>query len=225
MAEPYVDLTYLLAAKQRAKLEDARYLAEHGDTAWHVNDSSWEDYSEGIYFPGIRLTLNEVVTNLDCESNVGLDIAGGTNGTAMLDLIHRGILNRAAVTSYEDLRQSTTVREDSLDLITGNLLSPDTWSKIIHWRKSATPTGLKLAIHEPRDTLQWEEPALYTSATHTIADNLAPGGVFISQVPTSLGQREVSKICRELEQRSDIELTTVSDKHNGYRQALVMKAA
>lgn len=225
MAEPFTDLTYMLAAKQRARLEDTRYLAEYGDTAWHIDDSSWEEYSGGVYFPGLQMMLDEVVANLDCRSSVGIDIAGGTTGRAMRDLLDRGTLNRAAVTTYETPAPDILQKAQNIDFISGNLLHPQTWSKIILWRRQSAVAGLKLAIHEPRNSLQWESPEVYAQATHTLIDNLAPGGIFVSQIPSSLSARELTSICRSTEKLAGVQITSISRENDGYRQALVMKAA
>jgi hypothetical protein len=225
MTEPFSDLTYMIAARERARLEDARYLAEHGDSAWKINDSSWEDYSADVYFPGLGMALDTIVERLDCQSSVGLDIAGGTNGRAMLDLIHRGILSRAAVTNYEDLRSDDSRSEPRLDHLAGDLREFATWKNIVTWRRQIAAPGLKLVIHVPRDALQWEEPSAYRRASELLVDNLAVGGLLDSQIPARLSQAAVTKLLRTTEARHDVMATDVSNPTaDGTRHALILSA-
>jgi hypothetical protein len=220
----HLSISYANQQAHRAALADVDYLSQHGDGAWHVNDSTWAEYSCGINFSGLNKGLDEVVANLRSDSEVGLDIAGGSNGTAMLDLIHRGILNHAAVTNFEDRRSEATKCENRLDHISGNLLSPLTWQKIFEWQRDVSPGGLKLITHEPRNTLQWLKPELYSAAAHTLVGMLASGGALISQVPKSLSRRERNTLCRSLQQRADVVASSTSRKHSGYHQALLVKA-
>jgi hypothetical protein len=215
----------MMHARERAAIEDARYLAEHGDSDWKIDNSSWQDYARDVYFPSLKLSLDEIVADLESPSSVGLDIAGGTNGKAMIDLLHRGILSSAAYTSLEDRRSPDTLREPNLHLITGNLLLDKTWSDILRWRSDAAPEGLKLITHEPRDTLQWEHPDLYIMAAHTLLKNTAPDGALVSQIPESLRGRELARVCREIARLPGVIETAVSDQQGRYPQVLAKKAA
>ena len=223
----HADFNFISHANQTAHREaehDIRYLSEHGDTAWHINNSSWAEYTARIDFPDLRKSLDSIIDDLNCESSVGLDIAGGKDGVAMLDLIQRGVLSRAAVTNFEDHRSDYVKKVPQLDHISGNLLSPLTWQKIFEWQHSVAPSGLKLITHEPRNTLQWLQPDLYSAAAHNLIDMLAGGGALLSQIPKSLSRRERNLVCRNLEQRPDVAATFTSNRHSGYRQALIVKA-
>jgi hypothetical protein len=209
-----------LSFLDRAQLDsrDFMHLARYGDTDWIINNSSINDYSSKAHFPDDSLTLGEAIrTRLGTsEANVGLDIVAGSNGTALQDLMRSGVLSKAIMTNYEDMRNAETVAIPELYQVEGDLTSTSTWQQIIALKQEHAPQGLAIAMHRPAGALQNLSPSIYRGATHLVLNMLGSGGLFFTQVPRSLidpkwrNRHALERICREVEARDDVSEVVVS---------------
>lgn len=168
-------------------------LSEHGTEGWGFNNASFDDYcgSFGQRTAEIgepREGLREIVERQlgKDPANIGLDVAGGSQGTAIRSLIAEGILGTGLVTNLFDTRTEETKANRDLHHIDGDIVSRETWMKIIEWRKKHAPEGFALIMHRPIGALQGYPEPFYAGATYLLLDMLRPGGVFFTQVPHSL---------------------------------------
>jgi len=187
---PSIDLGRELAFLNGARLDDRDFahLARFGDTDWLVNDSSLQDYGRGVHFPAIPLALETIVKNeigVD-KGNVGLDLAAGSNGLALQDLLRSGVLNRAIMTNYEDRRIPATHKITGLDHVEGDLMDPGVWQQIITLQEQHAPEGLALVMHRPSSALQNLSPAIYRGASHLLLNIMRSGGFSSRRFPTRL---------------------------------------
>lgn len=165
------------------------WLGKGGDSRWGVNDSSFEKYAADAQFPdyypgGLKGIIEEALSVND--TNVGLDIAGGSQARALRDLIESGTLTKGLVTNLEDLRAPEIKADTRVDHVAGDLALRKNWENIIRWQTTHAPEGLSLIMHKPFAGLQDLTPNAYEGAAHTLIDMLRPGGVFFTQVPSSL---------------------------------------
>ena len=180
MAESFPDLTFLNGASEK----DWR-VPLLGDQTWIVNNSPLDEYCRDApfadYAAGLEGLLREHV-GLHPD-NVGMDLAGGSQGRAARDLLDLGILGRALVTNYQDRRSEEALAETRLDHITGDLTKPQTWGEIINWQRSQAPEGLALIMHRPVGALAALPTQTYVGAARTLLNMLRPGGLLFAQVP------------------------------------------
>jgi hypothetical protein len=193
-----------------------------GDRSWGINDTPFRQYTADAVFPHYPGGLEDIIQERIgySDTNVGLDLAGGSQGRALRDLIKDGILTKGLVTNLEDLRTHNTKSDTRLNHIAGDLAIRQTWEDIIDWQAVHAPDGLSLIMHRPMGGLQHFSQSTYRRAAHTLVDMLRPGGIFFTQVPRysdpsrhsqpirydQLTRPNIEKtICQELLARPDIE--------------------
>lgn len=158
------------------------------DAHWGINDSSFYDYDHRIYGTvGSNILLQTLLERFGTgEERVMLDVAGGSNGKAVQDLVERGIVNKGLVTNLEDRRTLKTRHLGSLGHVAGNLVHQKTWDDIEVWREQHAPEGFSFTSHLPVAGLQRLQPEFYFQATRMLVDMAAPGGLLMLQVPSVL---------------------------------------
>ena len=194
---------------------------------WKINDSSFGDYCEPMTHYGLQNLHMIVGRRLASHRRaVGIDIAGGSNGAALQDLLYVGLLCKALVTN---LRDTHTQDIANLDHLEGNILSKETWVKMVAWTdKNTEGEGPAIIMHRPAGPLQYLPAETYRGAAHFLLDMLRPGGVLLCQVPLSLvnvpNKAPLARIHQSIEQRPDVE-SVVSFPNFFYpRPAAIMKA-
>lgn len=188
-------LAFLNSVAQLAGQAESFGLSEHSTEGWGFNTSTFDDYCSSFgkrtnYGIGFEETegLREIVERQlgKSSANIGLDIAGGSQGTAIRSLVAEGIIGTGLVTNLFDTRTEETKADPSLHHISGDIVSRDTWIKIIEWKNEHTPEGFSLIVHRPVGALQGYPEPFYAGAAYLLIDMLSPGGVFFTQVPRSL---------------------------------------
>lgn len=177
---------------------------------WSKNDSGFDDYCSrategGLYYLDLEAIVRSRLGRF--TTNVALDIAGGTNGAALQDLLREGMIDRGILTNYLDRRDEPTKDNPYLEHIEGDILASSTWQRIISQSKRHAPDGLSLIMHRPVGALQDLPPRFYKEAAHLLLDMLRPGGILFSQVPLGLifdFDEKAKPICDSIALRSDI---------------------
>lgn len=182
---------------------------------WAVNDSSFNSYVSMVNFRE-GSALDCITRNLaNMDDNSVLDIAGGSNGVAVSDLIDSGLVNGGVFTNFTDQRNSSKLRED-LDFVPGDLAQDATWNKIKEIQTKRFPIGFSLVLHRPYGGLQDLQPSQYVKFAEYVIDMIRPGGVFYSQIPSSPYQptsnATLNYIFRSIKQISDVDNVEVSVK-------------
>jgi len=178
---------------------------------WGTNNSDFEAYCVDLALPDYPQGFAGIVEEAIGKNpnNVGMDLAGGSDGIALQDLLRDGILGTAIVTNYEDRRTSETKQNKRLLHIAGDLVKRSTWEDIIYSQKKHAPDGLALVMHRPVGGLQNLRPAIYRNAAHLLLDMTRSGGVLFLQIPDALiawtAKLELDIICASIESRDDIE--------------------
>jgi hypothetical protein len=190
-------------------------MSEKGDE-WHVDDSSLEEYSVLAGLPedfqaGLGgMILREIGTE---PGNVGIDIAGGTNGRALQQLLEHGILERALVTNYTDARTDETKVVEGLYHRDGDLCDRATWEEIDGWIDENAPDGLSLVMHRPAGTLQDLPAPFYAGAFRFLLERTRPGGVHFLQIPEPLvipsPERSLKPVYEEVEDSVEVIFSNV----------------
>lgn len=207
-------------------------LGIEGDGAWRVNNSTFQEYAADVqlspYYPeGLEGIVEEALAAHD--TNVGLDIAGGSQAQALRDLVDRGILTKGLVTNLEDLRTPETKADTRIDHIAGDLALRRTWDGIVTWQTTNAPEGLALVMHRPFGAMQDFPPAAYDGAAHTLLDMIRPGGVLFTQVPKRLfaWPPDALAIYRGLLERPDVDDIILSTRSSfdegGQAYAVIIK--
>lgn len=151
---------------------------------WTVDNSSFKSYVDMVEFNN-GSALDCIKENLKKhEHKTALDIAGGSNGRAISDLIHKEIIVGGAFTNVIDNRATKTIEAD-IGFSCGDLRKAETWTKIDDVKKSIAPNGYSLILHRPFGALQDLSIQEYVSHANTTMSLLAPGGLLYSQVPSS----------------------------------------
>jgi hypothetical protein len=170
---------------------DDETVASKEARGWGTNNSDFEAYCVDLALPNHPEGLQGIVERHvgRHEHNVGLDLAGGSDGVALQDLLNDGILGTAILTNYYDLRTDSAKQEQRLHHVAGDLAERDTWEEILVHQRHYAPDGLALIMHRPVGGLQNFAPDIYREAAHLLLDIARPGGVVLYQVPTSLTRR------------------------------------
>jgi len=192
---------------------------------WRVNNSSLEDYFGPVKLDGHPEGVLGIIQRQigDTEGNAGIDIAGGTNGVALQELLKMGLLENALVTNYRN-RPNWRARKAGIDYVRGNILLPKTWQKIIDWQEEQAPEGLALVMHRPDGGMQSLSTDFYEGVVHLLLDVVGPKGVMFTQVPQILRHRrpeELAAICEGVKTRPDVEEILVPKPPQNPKQAAV----
>ncbi|HEX5455961.1 MAG TPA: hypothetical protein VFW77_01205 [Candidatus Saccharimonadales bacterium] len=191
-------------------------MSEKGDE-WHVDDSSLEEYSVLAGLPedfstGLGGMILRSIGN--GSGNVGIDIAGGTNGAALQQLLKPGTLEKALVTNYTDARSDETKAVVGLDHIEGDLCDRATWEEIDGWIDENAPGGLSLVMHRPAGTLQDLPAPFYAGAFRFLLERTRPGGLHFLQIPEPLvipsPERSLKPVYEEIEDSVEVLFSNVN---------------
>jgi hypothetical protein len=150
---------------------------------WSVDDSSFNSYVDLVRFQrGFAKDL--ILERIDNDStNVVLDIAGGSNGVAVRNLIDSELFGEGIFTNYVDNRSEET-RQSNVGFVAGDLRTSETWEALLSWQQYHAPDGFALVLHRPAGGLQDLCDDDYIKYTRTIMSMIKPGGLFYSQVPS-----------------------------------------
>lgn len=178
---------FSFATSFKKNTPSSEFFRTRGDATWHINDSSFDEYCGKIDFPG-QGNLREILERqigYD-RNNTGLDVAGGSQGTAVQDLLRAKFIGKGLVTNFEDLRTNKTKKIDALDHIAGDVANIEVWQSILDWKEEHAPEGFSVILHRPAGGLQEFSPNAYAPPLHFLLDTLKPGGVLFTQVPVAL---------------------------------------
>lgn len=110
------------------KNASSEFLKRSGDAIWAVNDSSFDEYCGKIDFPGQGGLFEILERQIGYDkNNAALDIAGGSQGAAVQDLLSTELVGKGLVTNFEDLRTEETKAIETLDHIVGDVADEKTW--------------------------------------------------------------------------------------------------
>lgn len=199
------------------------------DNFWNANNSNLNRYSSRLFGRANTEALSGfLIQRIGKEkTNVGLDIAGGSNGVAMRALLRKGVLGEAAVTNLEDRRGFLARHNRHLHHIGGNLLLRSTWDTMSEWREEHAPDGLALVTHLPDGGLQELDPNWYGQALDTVIEWVRPGGLIITQVPSVLAPEhaptapQLQEIGEQLNARDNIASITVLPRAVEHYHAII----
>lgn len=178
---------FSFAASFKKNTPRSEFFRTRGDATWHINDSSFDDYSGKIDFPGLGNLRGILERQIGYDSsNTGLDVAGGSQGIAIQDLLRADFIGKGLVTNFEDLRTKKTKKIDALDHIAGDVANTEVWQSIFDWKEEHSPEGFSVILHRPAGGLQDFGPNAYAPPLHFLLDTLKPGGVLFTQVPVAL---------------------------------------
>ncbi len=177
--------------------------------SWPVNNSGLAEYFDPVKLDGHPEGVLAVIERQigGIEGNAAVDIAGGTNGVALRELLKLGLIEKALVTNYRN-RPNWRARRAGIDYVRGNLLKPKPWHKIIDWQEEEAPGGLALVMNRPDGGMQELEPRFYEGAANLLLDMIRPGGVMFTQIPHILRNRKAAQldpICQSIFNRPDVE--------------------
>jgi hypothetical protein len=177
--------------------------------SWPVNNSGLAEYFDPVKLDGHHEGVLAVIERQigGTEGNAGVDMAGGTNGVALQELLRLGLIDKALVTNYRH-RPNRRARRAGVNYARGNLLKPKTWQGIIDWQEEEAPGGLALVMHRPDGGMQGLDPRFYEGAVNLLLDMIRPGGVMFTQIPQILRHRRASAlepICKGVIGRPDVE--------------------
>ena len=189
---------------------------------WGTNDSNFTDYCE--YAPlGTREIIESRLAGL--ASKAAIDIAGGTNGMAIQQLLRDGLIDTGLVTNYRDLRDDA-LEEMRMDHVDGDILRKETWLRILEWQRERAPDGFSLVLHRPVGGLQKLEPKIYKGALNLLLSRTRPSGALLTQIPDKLDHTEQGeRLCSELAARTDIEAVYAPKYFQVRPMALILKSA
>ncbi len=157
------------------------------DSKWSENDRPLDTYLDGFFDD--KQLRDAFFDSIPEEPGVALDVAGGKNGRAARDLLNLGVVTRALVTNYEDLREPEVKAIDRLDHSTGDLRRPPAWQRMEAWRKENAPDGFSVTMHMPRGGLQNLSDQYYVGAARQLIEWAAPSGLLLLQVPLSMSEQ------------------------------------
>lgn len=151
---------------------------------WTIDDSPFENYVSMVNFDSGSAKECIVRELVNDANNAAIDLAGGSNGRAIVDLIDSGLIKQGLYTNFVDQRD-TEQTNPNVHFLPGDLLSDQTWEEIRIAGKRIAPKGFKLALHRPFGALQDLESDDYIGGVKRVLDVLQPEGVFYTQVPGS----------------------------------------
>lgn len=193
--------------------------------AWTTNNSTFSNYCESSGIHDAEETIKRQLGRLG--TNVVLDIAGGTDGNALQNLLDNSIIDKGLVTNYYDSRKRHARKVEALTHIAGDILQRSTWEQIEDWRTNNAPEGFSLIMHRPFGALQNLPTGFYRGATHALLDMLRPGGILFVQIPMSLQgwlKGELGSVCSSVRQREDIDSIHMPEPVIPISSALLIKS-
>lgn len=180
-----------------------------GDSWWEYNNCSLANYGASAQFPRYEDNLLGFITDIIGKNpqNVGMDIAGGNQATALRNLLDACVLGKALVTNFQDGRTARVLADTRLDHVAGSLAVPETWQEILDWQQANAPSGFDLIMHRPLGGLQNWPIEAYRGAAKLALTMTRPGGLFLTQIPRSIqsNRMALSSIYRTLQAPRRIE--------------------
>ncbi len=144
---------------------------------------------------------------------VALDIAGGSNGVALEELVTAGVVDRGLFTNYQNRWEQPL--GTTLEQVTGNLALQATWDSIFDWQQRNAPEGFSLILHRPHGALQRMPYSFYERAVHALLDMTSPGGVALLQIPLAIRSGSSTAVknqmCEKINERADVESVALRD--------------
>lgn len=192
--------------------------------AWTNNNSTFANYCESSGIPEAEKIIKNQIGHFAIKT--ALDIAGGSDGVALQNLLDDATITEGLVTNYYDSRGSQAKKTEALTHISGDILQPPTWREIKDWQTTHSPEGFSLILHRPYGALQDLPAAFYEGATHTLIDMLRPEGVLLVQIPSTLQKwfgGNIDSVCSSLRQRDDIESIRTPELILPLSSALIIK--
>jgi len=152
------------------------------DRGWLVDDSHLSRFFDGVKLRnGTPLEVMAQCIGRD-PNNVGIDIAGGTNGVAMRDLVATGLVGKGLYTHFLDDR-NPRLSNPNVDLVTGDLATAQPWLSIRDWQQRNAPQGFAVALHAPGLGFEKWAPDTHLTALAMLLPMMQPGAVIFTQVP------------------------------------------
>jgi hypothetical protein len=187
---------------------------------WGTHRSSFTRYCERS--TGAVMSEKIISGMARFSTCAAIDIAGGSNGNALQELLSLGVIDKGLVTNYLDRRRDETKAIVNLGHVHGDILSRDTWLNIEEWQSREAPEGFGLVLHSPVAALQSLAPGFYKGAVHWLLDRTRSGGMLFSKIPEALGS---SNACEDVHssilERGDSEIEIPGSARYGY--ALITK--
>lgn len=167
---------------------------------WNIDDSSFDSYVSMVHFrEGTAQEQLERLLEVGKRA-VGLDIAGGSNGRAITDMIAAGYLTGGVFTNFVDNRTDQTKHNPRLQFIDGDLVASTTWDKISRVQQQQSPGGFNVVLHRPYGGLQDLSSEQYLEGVQRVMALLRPGGAFYCQIPASPYTRPDERRLRDMHQ-------------------------
>lgn len=197
--------------------------------SWGKDDSPFSNYVDLVEFEGgSAINLIEGAVG-HSALNTAIDIAGGSNGRAIHDLLNSGAIGSGIFTNYIDNRDGN-LSDRRVQFVDGDLLDDTTWRRITAAQKAIAPAGLDLALHRPYGGLQDLSVEQYYDLLTKTMGLLRGGGVLYTQIPQSayegLSKGELERLCRLVHASSSVGkvATSVASKTlSDYNFALIYK--
>lgn len=196
---------------------------------WTIDDSTFDSYVSMVYFRegSAHECINRALSNN--PDAVALDIAGGSNGRAIRDLIEVGTIKRGVYTRLMDNR-TCEQNDDSVKFFPGDLLKEQTWVDLSAIQHEYAPSGFNLVLHRPYGGLQDLAVNQYIDSIQKILDMMCSKGIFYVQIPGSPYRNPDYKmlniIYREVLSMQDVGKIEISDNTrtlNNYNFCLIYK--
>lgn len=179
---------------------------------WGINNSSLGDYSWSIFGEDDQDRLAEFIgATIGDGDHTAIDIAGGTDGRAMQEMLDLGLVRTGLVTNLLDRRNQEARDFPGLHHVAGDIVLRATWEAIDSWCDEYAPDGVSVILHRPVGGIQHLDPCFYELAAHKLLDMLCPGGVMVAQVPNILApypwlsSPELSRIGEAISTRGDVD--------------------
>lgn len=168
-------------------VDGAEYSPLLADDEWGVNDSTFLRYAERVACASGGYP-EDVIDGLKQRFGTGgdhsvLDVAGGSNGRAVQDLLELGVMRNGLVTNFQDFRSSATRSVVELGHVSGNLSDVTTWKSIRAWRDRHAPDGFSLTTFFPVAALHEFSTRFYLNRLGELLDMAMPGGLLLLTVP------------------------------------------
>ncbi len=193
---------------------------------WPEDDWPLEDYFKDVTFRDGSLfdVLDKTIGRN--PNNIGLDIAGGSNGAALKGLMDRGYIGRGLYTNFLD-RRDPALPNPKAQLITGDLTKVETWRDITKWQQREIPEGFAVGLHRPLLGLQRLPPLAYYALAASAVRVMRSGSVFIIQIPLNVSnaestqQRLLYRAIRALPRVQAVELAASNSQSKDYQHCAI----
>jgi len=188
---------------------------------WHVNDQGFESYNREAYFPMIAGGLRGAIAARlgirpypePLNERVGLDLAGGWNAQALVDLIAAGLLDRGLVTNDLDKRTKMVRQNTRIGHVEGDLRLPATCMKIKAWQQEHAPDGFDFIAHRPAGALQLLPGRVYAGGLNFLLAMLKPDRLLFAQMPMTTSLPCNARLGAMIRRHADVAEVVMSEDH------------